>query len=144
MVLHVRHGKGAKDRLVPLSVRLLEELRNYWRRLRPRTWLFRSYQVDRPIHPAYVQRRFIRLRKQAGVSKRCSMHTLRHSYATHLLEAGVDLLTLKALLGHRSLETTAHYLHVSTQRLHQAPSLLDLLVVPRPPQPPWVLAEGQP
>ena len=68
------------------------------------------------------------------------MHTLRHSYATHLLEAGVDVMTLKALLGHASLQTTARYLHVSTRRLHQTPSLLDLLVLPRPAAVP---AEGQ-
>jgi integrase/recombinase XerD len=140
MVLHVRQGKGAKDRLVPLSVRLLEELRTYWRAFRPRTWLFPSPKGDRPILPSYVQRRFIHLRHKAGLTKRCSMHTLRHSYATHLLEAGVDLLTLRALLGHRSLETTARYVHVSTQRLRQTPSLLDLLVVP----PPAGAAEGQP
>jgi site-specific recombinase XerD len=72
------------------------------------------------------------------------MHTLRHSYATHLLEAGVDLLTLKALLGHRSLQTTAHYLHLSTRRLQQTPSLLDLLVLPRPPQSPGSKPEGRP
>src|SRR5262249_39472 len=131
MVIPVRQGQGAKDRLVPLSVRLLEERRAYGRVFRPRTWLFRGQKLDLPITASYVQRRFIELRKQAGITKRCSMHTLRHSYATHLLEAGVDLLTLKALLGHRSLETTARYLHVSTQRLHQTPSLLDLLVVPR-------------
>jgi integrase len=88
--------------------------------------------------------------KQAGLSKRCSMHTLGHSYATHLLEAGVDLFTLKALLGHSNLETTAHYLHLSTRRLQQTPSLLDLLVVPQPPAPPAPPAppsakpEGQP
>jgi integrase/recombinase XerD len=146
MVLHVRQGKGAKDRLVPLSLRLLEELRAYWRMCRPRTWLFPGHKPDRPITGSNVQRRFGRVVKQAGLSKRCSMHTLRHSYATHLLEAGVDLLTLKALLGHSSLQTTAHYLHLSTQRLQQTPSLLDLLVVPRPPQPPqppWVKPEGQ-
>jgi site-specific recombinase XerD len=91
-----------------------------------------------------IQRRFGRLVKKVGLNKHCSLHTLRHSYATHLLEAGVDVLTLKALLGHTTLQTTARYLHISTQRLHQTPSLLDLLVVPRPPQPPWVKAEGQP
>jgi integrase/recombinase XerD len=144
MVIHVRQGKGQKDRLVPLAPRLLDELRAYWRACRPRTWLFPGPKPDRPLTGSGVQRRFHRARHRAGLSKRCSMHTLRHSYATHLLEAGVDVLTLKALLGHTSLQTTAHYLHVSSQRLQQAPSLLDLLVVPRPPQPPWTKPEGQP
>jgi site-specific recombinase XerD len=132
MVVHVRQGKGAKDRLVPLSLRLLEELRAYWRGCRPRTWLFPGHRPERPITNSNIQRRFSRLVQRVGLTKHCSMHTLRHSYATHLLEAGTDLLTLKALLGHTSLETTARYLHVSTQRLQQTPSLLDLLVLPRP------------
>ena len=140
MVIHVRQGKGAKDRLVPLSLRLLDELRAYWRLCRPRTWLFPGQTADGTMTSSNVQRRFGRLVRRVGLTKRCSMHTLRHSYATHLLEAGVDLLTLKALLGHTSLETTARYLHVSTRRLHQTPSLLDLLVLPRPAAVP---AEGQ-
>ena len=140
MVLHVRQGKGAKDRLVPLSLRLLEELRAYWRLCRPRTWLFPGQTADGTMTSSNVQRRFGRLVRRVGLTKRCSMHTLRHSYATHLLEAGVDVLTLKALLGHASLQTTARYLHVSTRRLHQTPSLLDLLVLPRPAAVP---AEGQ-
>ncbi len=146
MVLHVRQGKGGKDRLVPLSLRLLEELRAYWRLCRPRTWLFPGTKPDQPLSRGNVQRLFRRIAKRAGINKPCSMHTLRHSYATHLLEAGVDVLTLKALLGHRSLQTTAHYLHVSTQRLRQTPSLLDLLVVPPPPAdpvpPPPFMQEG--
>lgn len=130
MVIHVRRGKGAKDRLVPLSQRLLEELRGYWRLYRPGTWLFPGHRPDQPITSSNMQRRFGQLVKRVGLTKHCSLHTLRHSYATHLLEAGVDLLTLKMLLGHRTLETTARYLHVSTHRLHEAPSLLDLLVLP--------------
>src|SRR5262249_32807116 len=141
MVLHVRQGKGGKDRLVPLSLRLLQELRAYWLRCRPRTSLFPGQTADGPMASSNVQRRFGRLVRQVGLSKHCSMHTLRHSYATHLLEAGVDVLTLKALLGHASLQTTARYLHVSTQRLQQTPSLLDLLVLPRPTVVP--AAEGQ-
>jgi integrase/recombinase XerD len=144
MVIRVRQGKGAKDRLVPLSLRLLEELRAYWRMHRPSTWLFPGQKPDRSITCSNVQRRFGRVVKQVGLSKPCSMHTLRHSYATHLLEAGVDLLTLKALLGHTSLQTTARYLHVSTHRLMQAPSLLDLLVVPKPTVAPAMGAERQP
>jgi len=140
MVIHVRQGKGAKDRLVPLSLRLLDELRAYWRLCRPRTWLFPGQTADGTMTASNIQRRFGRLVRRVGLTKRCSMHTLRHSYATHLLEAGVDVLTLKALLGHASLQTTARYLHVSTRRLHQTPSLLDLLVLPRPAAVP---AEGQ-
>jgi site-specific recombinase XerD len=136
MVLHVRHGKGGKDRFVPLSVRLLDELRAYWRLCRPATWLFPGKKPNQHLTSGNVQRTFRGIARRAGLSKRCSMHTLRHSYATHLLEAGVDLLTLKALLGHRNLDTTAHYLHISTQRIHKTPSLLDLLVVPQPPAPP--------
>jgi len=143
MVIHVRQGKGGKDRLVPLSLRLLEELRAYWRMQRPRTWLFPGHKPERPITTSNVQRRLGRLVKQVGLSKHCSMHTLRHNYATHLLEAGVDLLTLKALLGHTSLQTTARYLHVSTRHLAQTPSLLDLLVLPKPTVPPAPPAEGQ-
>ena len=144
MLLWVRHGKGAKDRLVPLSRRLLEELRGYWRLCRPRTWLFPGRRREQPISGGTLQRRFARLVARVGLSKRCSLHTLRHSYATHLLEAGVDVLTLKTLLGHRSLETTTRYLHVSTQRLRQTPSLLDLLVLPRTQAPTPAPAEGQP
>jgi integrase/recombinase XerD len=144
MVIQVRQGKGAKDRLVPLSLRLLAELRAYWRTCRPRTWLFPGHKADGTMTSSNVQRRFARLVKRVALTKHCSMHTLRHSYATHLLEAGVDVLTLKALMGHSSLQTTARYLHISTQRLQQTPSLLDLLVVPRPPQPPSVKPEGQP
>jgi site-specific recombinase XerD len=80
--------------------------------------------------PATVQRLCQRAVRRAGLRKRCTPHTLRHSYATHLLEAGVDLVTLQALLGHTDLRTTAHYLHVNSRRLQQTPSLLDLLVLP--------------
>ena len=144
MVIQVRQGKGAKDRLVPLSPRLLQELRAYWRRYRPSAWLFPGDKPGQPISGSNLQRRFGQLVQRVGLTKHCSLHTLRHSYATHLLEAGVDLLTLKALLGHTCLQTTAHYLHVSTQRLQQTPSLLDLLVVPRPTAGAGGQAEGQP
>jgi site-specific recombinase XerD len=144
MVIRVRQGKGRKDRLVPLAPRLLDELRAYWRLERPPWWLFPGQKSGQPLSNGNVQRMFQHVARRAGLSKRCSMHTLRHSYATHLLEAGVDLLTLKALLGHTSLQTTAHYLHVSTQRLQQTPSLLDLLVVPPPTGAPRPAPEAQP
>jgi integrase/recombinase XerD len=132
MAIHVRQGKGGKDRLVPLSRRLLEELRGYWRSFRPRTWLFPGRKPEQPITVSNVQRRFGWALRQTGLTRRCSMHTLRHSYATHLLEAGVDLMTLQRLLGHTSLQTTARYLHVSMRRMQEMPSLLDLLAMPRP------------
>jgi integrase/recombinase XerD len=107
MVIHVRQGKGAKDRLVPLSLRRLQELRAYGLTCRPRTGLFPGQTADGTMTASNIQRRFSRLVKRVGLSKRCSLHTLRHSYATHLLEAGVDVLTLKARMGHASLQTTA-------------------------------------
>lgn len=130
MIIHVRQGKGAKDRLVPLSPRLLQELRAYWRQYRPQTWLFPGKCPDGRMTGSNVQRHLQRIVKRAALNKPVSLHTLRHSYATHLLEAGVDVLVLKTLMGHSSLQTTARYLHISTHRLRQTPSLLDLLAVP--------------
>jgi site-specific recombinase XerD len=125
MLVHVRQGKGRKDRLVPLPARLLEELRAYWRHVRPRHWLFPGQPPGRPLHPAGVQRVCARAARACGFGKRVTPHTLRHSYATHLLEAGVDLVTLQHLLGHRDLKTTARYTHVSAERLAGVPSPLD-------------------
>ena len=139
MVVHVRHGKGGKDRFVPLSVRLLAELRAYWQQHRPPTWLFPGATPGRPLNHSSVQRPFQHLVRTAGLSKRVTPHTLRHSYATHLLEAGVDVVTVQRLLGHNDLQTTVRYLHISTQRLRQTPSLLDLLVIPADQTP-----EGRP
>jgi integrase/recombinase XerD len=125
-----RQGKGRKDRLVPLAARLLDELRAYWRQHRPGAWLFPGGRPDRPLSVAAAQKLCRRAARRAGLSKPLTPHTLRHSYATHLLEAGCDLVTIQHLLGHRDLKTTARYLHVSGQRLQQAPSLLDWVARP--------------
>jgi site-specific recombinase XerD len=142
----VRQGKGAKDRLVPLSARLLEELRVYWQHRRPRPWLFPGGRRGRHLTAAGVQRVVQRATRRAGLSKRVSPHTLRHSFAIHLVEAGCDLLTIQRLLGHQDLKTTARYLHCGTQQLGCAPSLLDWVVRPSPAGPlppeeefPWLL-----
>ena len=131
----VRHGKGAKDRLVPLAPRLLAELRAYWQDRRPRPWLFPGGRRGTHLTAAGVQRAVQRAAVRAGLSKRVSPHTLRHSYATHLLEAGCDLLTIQRLLGHTDLKTTARYLHCGTQQLGRAPSLLDWVAQPNPAAP---------
>ncbi len=130
MVVIVRQGKGAKDRLVPLSQRLLVELRRYWLMHRSLVWVFPGRELGRPLHPAGVQREFQLTLRRAGIDKRATPHTLRHSFATHLLEAGVDIFTVQKLLGHGALSTTAHYLHVSRRHLQQTPSLLDLIALP--------------
>jgi integrase/recombinase XerD len=132
MVMHIRQGKGRKHRLVPLSPRLLAELRTYWRERRPRLWLFPGQGAAGHLRPDIVQRACREAAHSVGFTKHVTVHTLRHSYATHLLEAGVDLLTIQKLLGHRDLQTTARYTHVSTQRLRAAPSPLDDLVVVPP------------
>jgi site-specific recombinase XerD len=132
LVLHVRQAKGRKDRLVPVPPRLLEELRAYWRRDRPTDWLFPGHKPGQPLNPGALQRLFHRVVVRCGFGRRVSFHTLRHSYATHLLEARVDLVTLQHILGHRDLKTTAHHTHVAAERFGQLPSLLDRL----PPAPP--------
>lgn len=147
MVLHIRQGKGQKERLMPLSPRLLGVLRDYWRAHRPATWLFPGIKATLPLTDGTVQRICKRTARRAGLSKRISPHTLRHSFATHLLEAGVDLLSVQALLGHSHFNTTAKYLHISMRRLRQLPQLLEGLVEVRPTlaisTPTDVPAEGQ-
>lgn len=130
MVVIVRQGKGRKDRLVPLSTQLLEVLRGYWREHRPRQWLFVGSDPACALCPNTVQRACQQVVRRTGLTKPTSMHTLRHCFATHMLEAGVDLRTLQVIMGHRSLQTTARYLHVSSQRLRQTPSLLERLMLP--------------
>jgi integrase/recombinase XerD len=132
MVVNVRQGKGAKDRQVPLSARLLRELRCWWCRHRQKPWLFpgsteRSW--DKPMHATGVQRMMQKIVARAKLRKSATMHTLRHSYATHLVEAGVDVVTLQKLLGHNSLATTARYLHLSRRQMANLP---DLLAMPAP------------
>jgi integrase/recombinase XerD len=129
LVLHIRHGKGQKERLVPLTPRLLQLLRDYWREYRPATWLFPGAKATRALTNSAVQRICRRTARRAGLSKCVHPHTLRHSFATHLLEAGVDLLSVQALLGHSRFQTTAKYLHVSMRRLQQLPQLLEGLAL---------------
>jgi integrase/recombinase XerD len=130
MVVVVREGKGRKDRLAPLSARLLEVLRAYWLEYRPRPWLFAGGIIGRPLSKAMLNRIFLWALRQSGVTKPATMHTLRHCFATHLLEAGVDLRTLQVMMGHSNLHTTARYLHVSTRHLRQTPGLLERLMLP--------------
>jgi integrase/recombinase XerD len=139
-VLNVRQGKGGKDRQVPLSPQLLQELRAYWRQHRPTDWLFPSPGPRGHRSVTGLQRRVQRVVCALGWTKHVSLHTLRHSYATHLLEAGVDVVTLQRLLGHNDLQTTARYLHVSTLHLQRLPNPLDDLVArpPLTPAPAWV------
>ena len=127
MLLWVRHGKGNKDRGVPLSAALLDVLRQHWRQHRPTTWLFPGRTPSGQRSLGALQRVCHRAVLAAGITKKASLHTLRHSYATHLLEAGVDLVTIQRLLGHRDLHTTARYLHLSAPHLAQTPGLLEAL-----------------
>jgi site-specific recombinase XerD len=130
MLIHVRAGKGNKDRFTLLSPRLLEELRSYWRAERPRPWLFPGRDGNSPLSVASAQKAFYALQRRAQIEHRQGIHALRHSFATHLLEAGVDLPTLQRLLGHNQLATTARYLHVTSQHLKRSGSPLDLLRLP--------------
>jgi integrase/recombinase XerD len=134
MVVHVRGGKGRKDRDLMLSPNLLEELRQHYRRL-PRKgsgWLFpggRWHTADEPICPKVVWHACREAAKRAGISKALHPHTLRHCFATHLLEAGADLRTIQLLLGHSDLKETTIYLHLSQRHLSATASPLDALPI---------------
>jgi len=140
MQLRIRAGKGRKERVVPLSPRLLEALRAYWRQRRPPTYLFPGRTAQTPLSSTTIQKACKTAALAAGIRRCITPHTLRHSYATGLLEAGVDLLTIGQLLGHKSFTTTMVYLHVRRPHLQSTPSPLDWLPVRQCPR--W-LAEPQ-
>jgi len=132
MVIHIQGGKGRRDRDVLLSAKLLEELRAHWRRLRPKpnTWLFpgnRHHCGNQPIDTKTTWYACKQAALRAGLQKTIHPHTLRHCFATHLLEAGADLRTIQILLGHRDLKETTIYLHLSERHLHATASPLDSL-----------------
>ena len=127
MVLQVRHGKGAKDRTVMLSAALLAILRSYWRLARPTPWLFPGRSPEKPIDVQVLHAACRSATKAAGLTKRVSVHTLRHSFATHLLESGTDIRIIQVLLGHSNLSTTARYTHVATATIARTQSPLDRL-----------------
>jgi integrase/recombinase XerD len=135
MMIRVCQGKGQKDRYTVLSKRLLEELRTYWRAHRPTQWLFPGRRPDRPIGRGAVGKIYRRAKAKAGIAKRGGVHTLRHCFATHLLEAGVDVRTIQLLMGHRSIRTTIHYVQLTRKTLGTTPSPLDLLEPPRSRRP---------
>jgi site-specific recombinase XerD len=149
LTLHIRCAKGAKDRFVPLSALLLDYLRAYWRRYPPGKWLFPGGTPAGHLSIGQAQRLCRCAVRACGLTKKASMHTLRHSYATHLLEAGTDLPTLQKLLGHNQLSTTLLYTHIGQTHLQQVRSPLDTLLGPSTPTeqpecPAWTLETSSP
>ncbi|MFZ5570476.1 MAG: tyrosine-type recombinase/integrase [Thermodesulfobacteriota bacterium] len=126
-MIRVEQGKGFKDRYTLLSERLLEELRNYYRAFRPRTYLFPGSRSDEPIDISTAGRIYRAAKKDAGITRGKGIHTLRHCFASHLLEAGYDIHIIQRLLGHRQLSTTLVYLHVSQKNLTRVKSPLDFI-----------------
>lgn len=127
MVLQVRHGKGAKDRTVMLSAALLAILRSYWRLARPGDWLLPGRGPDKPMDVQVLHAACRSAAKAAGLTRKVSVHTLRHSFATHLLESGTDIRIIEVLLGHANLSTTTRYTHVATTTIARTRSPLDRL-----------------
>jgi len=130
-LIHVYRGKGGKDRYVMLSQKYLLELREYWKLEQPRDFLFTGKSELVPLTPGAVRRAMHSAALEAGIKKNVTPHVLRHSFATHLLEMGVDLRVVQVLLGHYSLEMTARYASVSTQHIQRIPSPFDLLGTPK-------------
>jgi integrase/recombinase XerD len=130
MLIHVRLGKGNKDRFVMLSERLLRILRGYWVKTQPQGgWLFPGRKRGEPISSAAINKALEAATKKAGIRKRVTAHLLRHSFATHLHEAGTDIRTIQMLLGHASIRTTARYTHVSQRHIASVRSPIDRLRV---------------
>src|SRR5579863_2308280 len=129
MTLRVEQGKGQRDRYVILSAQLLELLRDWWRAARPPVWLFPGQNPINPITPRQLNRAVTAAKDLAGIAKRISPHTLRHSFATHLLEQGVDIRVIQVLLGHAKLETTALYTRVAVNTVRDIKSPLERLGV---------------
>jgi site-specific recombinase XerD len=127
MVIHIRQSKGRKDRYVPLGTTLLDQLRDYWRRERPSSLLFPGSQTDKPWSVMLVRQSLREAKRIAGIEKPCTTHTLRHSYATHCLQAGMKVGMIQQMLGHASLETTATYTHVTTSIPGAGDTFPDLL-----------------
>ena len=132
MVIHVRQGKGRKDRYVMLSEKLLAILRAYWKRTRPVPWLFPGPDPSKPITVRSLQRACRDAAQAAGLDKKVTVHTLRHCFATHLLEQGVDIRVIQDLLGHRQITSTTRYARVAINTIRQVQSPLDHLKL-RPP-----------
>ena len=130
MLIRVTQGKGNKDRYTLLSTRLLTELRAYWRLFRPPRWLFPGRILTAPMPSDSARKIYEHARRRAQIQRGSGLHSLRHSFATHLLDAGVDPRTIQVLLGHRALATTARYLQVSRHHLGTVRSPLDLLSFP--------------
>ena len=126
-LIHVRLGKGGKDRYVMLADRLLEGLRQYWVKVKPKGWLFPGRKKGAHLHPTAVRWALKEAVKATKLKKRITPHTLRHSFATHLHEAGNDIRLIQALLGHASIRTTALYTQVSAKHIASVKSPLDLL-----------------
>ena len=133
MLIRVEQGKGRKDRFAMLSPDLLDLLRQWWRVKRPRGWLFPGQQPVQPITTRQLNRACHAAAQAAKLDKRVSMHTLRHSFATHLLERKIDIRVIQVLLGHRKLDSTALYTRVALKTIREVPSPLALLASPPPP-----------
>jgi site-specific recombinase XerD len=131
MTIRVEQGKGAKDRYTLLSPRLLRELRRYWLAHRPHQWLFSATRdVNQPISTTTAQKIFYAAKRRAGIDKDCGIHGLRHAFATHLLEAGVDIHTIQRLMGHGHISSTLRYFHLARKHLAATTSPLELLEPP--------------
>jgi integrase/recombinase XerD len=129
-LIRVDQGKGKKDRYTVLSPRLLEELRSHYVKFRPQEFLFYGADITKPLSRSAAQQIFYKAKKKAGITRGGGIHCLRHCFATHMLEAGMDIRTLQIILGHASLSSTAMYLHITMKHLGNTQSPFDLLDIP--------------